>query len=783
MNKYILIAEKPSLCKQIKEVYYKFKKELDYEIVEFCAQAGFLYEEYKPEEYKEDLKVWKWEDLPFYPSNYGGQKFKPIKGKENLINTIKKAINENPGAAILHCGDYDASGESLVNLTLKMLRYNGPVKRFATCSLTEPEILKALKNLRDDRLDPEFIALQKSADARAYLDYEFGLNMTRACSLKSKQTIPVGRVMSPILTILAKREKEIQNYKEVIKYGIDSNYLKGFTGSLFNEEGDVKFETEVLAKDFIKTLSNKAVVKSFDKKQVKEKAPDLFKLTTLQIAAGKKLGWGANKTLEVLQTLYLDGLSSYPRSTCSYLPKGMNLQDMINTARVFDDLVPFINKITPDDINRIENDKSYVNQKKVDEASHFAITNTTKKADLSKMTKDQIDLYKIICESFLAIFLEPLIQEKIILITENNSNTFKTNGKKIISKGFTELLTSNIEETHIPDLKVGDILEVKNNSIREIKSTPPKRFDDTLLLQAMENPAKYLNDEKYKKLGKSLHLGMPSTVAGILEKIEVRDKVIERKKGKGKTQLIYVTPLGMSIYERFGNTKLFQVDMTGELEENLELIRRGELELETFYLNCKKALETSIEEIKNSSISVITASKNTICNCPVCNGSILPGEKSYYCSEWKNSSCSFSVPKSFLGANISTNDIIKLSEGKKIKKKLSKNDNSWDQELILNKETGKLEFYKSELDIVCPKCNSALTETPKGFMCKSCFNASSYEYFFNKEFNGTKISKSDLKKMLLGNKIKKKMLSKAGKEYEAYLSVKNGKYSMDFDKK
>lgn len=717
MRKALLIAEKSSLMNEIKAAYNAHKSEFDYDI-KFMAQAGHLVRVLNPTEMNEDLKSWKWDTLPFHPEQMGGWQYCVIKGKEKKYSEIATEIKSNKYDFIIHAGDPDQEGELLVNLVLNMAKNKAKVMRFWSNDLTEGAIVKALKGMTDDKTTPLYANMNNAAIGRQHSDYRIGMNGSRSASLKMG-TCALGRVKAVILAINAKRENEIRNFKPETSYAIKVIYKEGFSGMLFDDlikteesenqdSSEIRFKTQKEARDFVSKLGNTAKVIYHEKKQTKQYAPKLFKLATLQSAAGK-LGYNADKVLEIAQVLYEKKLISYPRTTCEYLSSNMDFISMVKSAMVIPEFLPFIRKISKQDIENATKSNRWINDKALEQAGHYALSPTAQAPDINKLTNDELVIYKLIVRQFIAIFLPPVIQEKTSVITENNGSKFRTSGKVLVSAGYSELFGIQFADLVLPrTIKNG--LMVNVDTFEDVAKTTicPKRYTDGELIDALENPLKFLNDPALKKLGKQLTIGTPATRSNIINEL-MEKGYMERKKGGGKAELIYVTEVGMTIIKNLGDREICRVDMSGIWEEKLDMIRKGNLRLEDFEKEMIEYTNNLVEDIKNATnmeqlpnsgsgfSSNFSGGQNnskfeSITTCPECGKEILKG-KGYFCAGYKTG-CKVNFPLVLCDAKINKTDVKALVAGKTIEKKMTKGNSSWNQKLIYSKAKKGMEFIK-----------------------------------------------------------------------------------------
>jgi len=792
----LLIAEKPSLMRTIQNVYEKHKSKLNY-TCDFLAQAGHLMTLKLPNELVEDYGYFSWEHLPFNPEDNGGWKYKLIAGSgpsstaSKRYNTIKKTLKDTKYDFIIHAGDPDQEGQLLVDIVLKELKVKIPIKRYWSNDTTEGKVLDALKNLRDYN-EPMQQNLLKAAYGRQHSDYRFGMNLSEAASLKLRTRAAVGRVKTPILAIVCQREDEIKNFVPKTEYGVKAIYGKEFSGQLYvptDDDGNEKEEESGLkyfankedALSLISHLNKIAVVDIYKKERIGTTAPKLFSLATCQIASGK-LGYTPNETLEIIQSLYEQGYVSYPRTDCCYISSKEDLGLMLKSAMSISEFVPFVKTISKDDIEKVKGTKKYANDKELESHGHSALTPTAKKPDYNSLSKKQQDIYRLICRQFIAIFLKPLIQEKVTLITDVDGHKFKSSGKTLVSEGFSKIFDTNFTDTVIPSYKKGDVIDVEEYDLSEKTSKCPTHLSETDIIQICEKPHKYLLDDKYKSLGKNLKIGTPATRASIIDGLITRDKYLCKKK-INKKEILVPTESGRLLYENLKFCKICRVDLTGEWEERLEKVRRGELDFDIFEQSMIKDTSELVNDIKKADITPIGSSKksfDTICVCPQCGGNILSGPKGYFCSNWKEKSCKMGGFKNICDSKLSDDEFIKLISGEIINKTIKKGSSSWDQKIKYNFEQNKYDFMSSEHTIKkseykCPSCKNELEENGKKISCKCGFT-------FWTTVCGKDLPKTQINKFFKCGEtdIIKNLKSKAGKSFNAKIVLKDDKKGTEF---
>lgn len=646
MSHALVIAEKPSLMEEIQKVYNAHRDQIPF-TADFVSQRGHLIALKLPREVDPSQRGRSWDNLPYVPEEHGGWQYKVIQEKktgkymtsEERYDIIKNKLDSGNYEFVIHAGDPDQEGELLVREVLSFAKNRLPVKRFWTNDLTEQHILHALQNLKDDENDPMLTNLLAAAYGRQHSDYRFGMNISEAASLKMQGNIACGRVMTPILAIVCKREDEIEHFKPKTVYGVKAVYTEGFEGTLFNQQsvsqdenadedqkqGTVWFETKKEAEDLIRSLPKQATVVSYEGKRTETYAPKLYKLSTIQTDAGHQYGYSADQVLQICQSLYEKKLQSYPRTDCEFLSSQEDFYGILKAANAAEELNPYIKTINRSAIERVKHDKRWINDKKLEDSGHSALRPTTTVPDLSTLTRDERNIYLMVAKRFVAMFLPPLVQDKATLITDAGGSTFKSNGKTLVDPGYTKIFATKFTDMQIPSKNKGDVLDVKTFQLTEKTSTCPKRYTSADLIAACENPLKYLQDERLKKLGKNLKIGTPATRAGIIRKL-ITIKYMQESK-KGKMTYIVPTPNGRAIIRNLGDLMICRVDMTGQWEEELEKVRQGEETLKQLDDGMKKAVADMVEEIRRSEVKAqITGDLRT---------------REYYSCTWQDKPASF----------------------------------------------------------------------------------------------------------------------------------------------
>ena len=779
MAKALLIAEKPDLMRKVKAVYSKmgFKDTID-----FTSFAGHTMVLKQPGEYNPSWEKWNIGDLPLIPNKF---EYKPSADKKKMYHDIKKQIETGGYDYLINCCDPGREGQAIFFTFYDTIGCKLPVKRMWHSDITDKELKKSLENLRDEK-EPALYNMTQASKLRAYFDWAVGMNFTRAFSMVGGKKANLGRVMTPTLKIIVDRELEIRNFKPQKFYEIEGDFgiYKGLHFYEKDEEQLTRFLDKKEAEEVIKKLGKKGVIETIEEKKETKYAPNLHALSDLQMECSRVYGYTPADTLKIAQSLYEKQILSYPRTDSAYLTKTTALDSskgfkaiLLNSICSVPELSKYASVFGKDDtlINSLANNKKYVDDKKV--SDHYAIIPTGEKVDINKLSKEEQNVFLIVCKRVLAIFMKPISTNKTTLVTDVDGKKFKTNGSVVIEKGFSELYKTSFATNLLPKVKKGDIVDVKGADLLEKTTTPPVRYNDATLLGAMKNPGKFIEDDSLKSvLREAKGIGTEATRASIIEKL-VDVKMMERKK-----KIIYPTEFGISIIVNLGDNKVASPELTGIWEEKLRNIEACKLDPKVFYNEMIDYIKEETANMLKMSFS-LDSEVEALGVCPKCGKAIKEGKDYYLCVGYKKD-CDFLVGKTILGAKISKTEIKKILKGEPTKElTFKKGSNSWKTKLIFDKSQGKVVFStgsntSSSSSFTCPCCKNTLKVTSKYYLCseykKTC------NVCLGKEFFGAKISENDLKKLLKGETLTKKFTWKSGKQSEAKMNLSDGKYNLIF---
>jgi DNA topoisomerase-3 len=782
MSKILILTEKPSVAEDIAKVFNAKRKGNYFESNKYTIiyALGHLVTLCEPEDYDKKLKYWTIKDLPIIPKEF---KLKPIEETKDQFEFVKKFLKNEKFEYIVNACDAGREGELIFRFIYKLSKSKLKVKRLWLNALTKEEILNGFKNLRDGE---EFDNLGKAAEARAESDWLVGINATRAFTRKEGLLLSIGRVQTPTLYMIVERENEILSFKpkkyfEIFVY-FDKDGFK-YKGKWFNEKEDKIFDEKFLNKILNKISNKDGIVESIDFKKNKILPPLLYDLTELQREANRLYGFTAQKTLSIAQSLYEnEKLITYPRTDSRYLPsslKGDVIKIMNNLKKIenYRENIEYLLKSSLKFNSRIVDDSKVTD--------HYAIipTGVIPKPTLSN---DKKQIFDLIVKRFISIFYPPAEELKLTIITNIDSENFKTDEKYIIFSGWMKVYGKEEDLFKDIPLKIKDI--VKNEKIEKVEkwSEPPPRFTDGTILSLMETCGKLIDDEELREIMKEKGIGTPATRAQIIERL-IEVGYVERE---GK----YLKPLpkGMKLIETLKKIELNELtspELTGEWERKLLLIERGKLQFEKFIKEIINFTKEIIEKIiKKEGKRIKDEIYEVIGKCPNCDSEIIEGEKGYFCKNFKEKKCNFYLPKIFLGRKIKREEVLDLIENKKTKLLygfISKNKKKFYAYIELG-EDGKITLSFPEDKVInnkslgnCPICNSKVIETETKFKCEN----ENCSFSINKNILGKEIKREDMIDLLNGKTTKVYQFKSKGKRFNAKLKLENNKLKFIFEEK
>lgn len=615
MTKTLVLAEKPSVGKDIARVLQCHKNingglEGNKYIVTWAL--GHLVTLADPEMYDHKYQKWNLDDLPIMPER---MKLVVIKNTAKQFNAIKNLLNRNDIKDIIIATDAGREGELVARWIINKAHVKKPMKRLWISSVTDKAIKDGFKNLKNAR---DYEPLYQSGYSRSVADWLVGINATRALTCKYNAQLACGRVQTPTLAMIDKRETEIKNFQPKNYYGIEILSNNIYWSWLSNKNEKHIFNQNKID-NIIKQLQNsKLKITNITTNNKKSYAPLLYDLTELQRDANKIYGFSAKETLSIMQSLYeYHKVLTYPRTDSRYLTEDIvpTLKERLIASKggYFDDVIDQILA------NPIKKQNHFVNNKKV--SDHHAIIPTEQPVMLGAFSDSEFKIYDLVLKRFLAVLLPPYIYKKTTIKAKVNQETFTTSGKIEIQSGWQQIYNhDNTEqfEQVLPLMKENDqyvVSEIKKNCGQ---TTPPAYFNEATLLSAMENPVHYTNN-KSKQLNSTLintgGLGTVATRADIIDKL-FNTFLIEKRNNE-----IHVTNKGKQLLQLVPQDSK-EPELTAKWELQLAKIAKKQQKPDQFINEIRQYTKKIINEI-NSSQATFKHDNLTTKKCPECNHFML----------------------------------------------------------------------------------------------------------------------------------------------------------------
>ena len=621
----LFIAEKPSLAQAIATgIGIGVGKKFDgyillnggEEIVTWCY--GHILEQLSPNEYDAKYQKWRMEDLPIVPICW---KLKVKKDAVKQFNIIRELIGK--ATVIINAGDPDREGQLLVDEVLEYVGNKKPVQRILLNALDEKSVKHSLNNLKNNE---EFQGLKNAALGRSRADWLIGMNLSRAYTLQAQQAgyekVSIGRVMTPTMALVVRREEEIANFNPVTHYLVKTNFSSNFgeivaiwqmTDKVLNLDREGRLLNRKVAEDFLAKLNSVGdkqgrIIRVEEKNKVEnQRLP--YSLSNLQIEAGKIYGYSPQVVLDVMQELYEKKLTTYPRSDCEYLPENQ----ISEATKILKNLESLPNKEFVELVRNADvkiRSKAW-NDKKI--SAHHAIIPTRIKADFENLKEIEQNLYLMVAQAYLAQFYPSHEYKSTKVIISFADEKFVSKGKNIIKLGwrviYKHILKSDSEEGSIlPPIREGELVKYSSGTIVEKTIKAPTRFNSSTLLQAMKEIYKYVkNDDLKLELKECSGIGTEATRAGIIEKLQTSGFL----KLMGK----YLEPTEKAkMAVKILPEEIIYPDTTAIWEKELEEVAKGEKSIDEFYKNQVRGLNFLVKKAKESEI---TPPPNTVI-CPNC---------------------------------------------------------------------------------------------------------------------------------------------------------------------
>ncbi|MGR6691786.1 DNA topoisomerase 3 (plasmid) [Campylobacter jejuni] len=647
----LFIAEKPELGKAIAEgLDGNYKSGEGYiqkgdNIVTWAF--GHILKLAKPEEYDEKYKLWKLEDLPLPIKEF---KYLPKKESKKQLKIICDLIHSDKITSIVNCGDADDEGQILVDEIIQYSKTSKPVFRVLINDLTPKAVKEEIAKIKPNA---DFKGMSERGFARSQADWIVGINLTRAYTIMARKNgyegiLSVGRVQTPILALIVNRDKEFENFKSINYYSLLGDFNINNNTIKARLKTEDKILDENLAKEIKESCENQNAKINLKIENKKEYPPLPYNLLVLQAECAKLFGFSPDKTLEITQNLREKHKAiTYNRSDCQYLPETM-FEQAPNILNIIKE-----NLNSNDEIQAlIASSDLTIKSKAFNDANisaHYGIIPTQNKIS-SQLTQDELVVYNLIAKRFIIQFFHPREYQTTTINLEVNQRIFTATQNKTTKSGFRSLW-QNIDseeeqennENDINDLSIlknGDIAKCSLIQIEKKQTKPRPYYTMTTLLKDLNSVAKYVSDERIKKLliekdkdkkGESGGIGTPATRSNHIKTLIEREYI---EVSKDKKQIIKSTKKGRDLI-KLSPKSLITPDMTALWFEQQKMIEISELRREQFLEEITKEVISEIQRIdKNQEFKILDNENKPKIQCPQCNKGFLQRIKSKNGNSW-----------------------------------------------------------------------------------------------------------------------------------------------------
>lgn len=634
--KSIVLAEKPSVAKDLARVLNCNKKGKGYfEGSQYVVTwaLGHLVTLAEPAAYDQKYKTWDLKDLPMLPEK---MKLTVMRQTSHQFRTVTQLMKRNDINQFIIATDAGREGELVARWIMKLGGWKKDVKRLWISSQTDAAIKQGFASLKSGK---DYYNLFQAAVCRAEADWLIGLNVTRALTCKFNAQLSAGRVQTPTLAMIIQREKDIETFTPQDYWTVEVDFGDYF-GTWRNKSGNIRIFEEARAREITEKVKGKpGIVMHVHTETKKDPPPLAYDLTELQRDANRRYGFSAQKTLSVLQGLYeRHKLVTYPRTDSRYITT-----DMVDTLPqrlramgkgTYAALVKPLLETRPNPGKRLVNDAKV--------SDHHAIIPTEQPLDLTKLETDEHKLYDLIARRFITVLYPPFIYDQTTIVTMVSAERFYSRGKVVKDMGWRKVTArpaseedeqkeDQLPEQTLKQQRKGDKKTVKNSKMIKAKTKPPARYTEATLLSAMENPGKFIDDDKLKEAVKEGGLGTPATRAEIIEKI-INSHYVERvgkemhPTSKGK-QLIDLVP-----------PDLKSPALTAQWELRLAKIAKGNEDNNKFLSDIRRNADELVRNVKADTstykIDNLTKKKCSMCGAfmMVVNTKSKKG-RTYICSD------------------------------------------------------------------------------------------------------------------------------------------------------
>ena len=664
MGKTLIIAEKPSvgrdLTRALPGAFTKHEGYLESEDHVITWAVGHLVQLAEPDEYDPKFKKWRMADLPIVPSE-----FKLVVRDERSrkqMTVITRMLQRDDVAEVVNACDAGREGELIFAWTFQKAGARKSVQRLWLSSMTSAAIKQAFAALRPAS---EFARLEEAARSRSEADWIVGMNSTRAATIRLRSSfdgaVSLGRVQTPTLAIIARREEEIRAFKPEPYWLVDARFepTGGEPGRRYAGRLHVGAKPRLASAEEAEAIvaavrDQPGEIAKLEKTTKKERAPLLYDLTSLQREANTRFGFSARRTLAAAQRLYEEHKAlTYPRTNSRFLPGDLVGELKPTAAAVgrgseYAKAAAYVTGLDVLPLGRVVNDAKVTD--------HHAIIPTNAEHRLDKMSDDDRRVYDMVVRRFLAVFHPEAVFENTRLETVVASHVFRTRGRILVVPGWRGVYGEGLEERSgddddegadqaLPKLEQGEDVRTLEVASEEKETKPPRRYSDASLLGAMETAGKLVDDDELREAMKDSGIGTPATRAAIIERL-IDVGYVERD-----ARALVATEKGLNVIRFLGEHALTSPSMTGDWEHRLGRIEAGEESRERFMQDIAAFARETVG-VLDEKLKSVRVPRANLGPCAVCGRDIVENRKGFSCWSREDPGCGFVIWKSKAGKTL-----------------------------------------------------------------------------------------------------------------------------------
>jgi len=661
MAKTLVIAEKPSVGRDIARVLPgPFQNHEGYtegpeHVITWAV--GHLVQLAEPDEYDEKFKKWRMADLPILPD-----RFKLVVRDERSkkqMGVVTKLLGRDDIDLVVNACDAGREGELIFAYVYEKAGGRKPVKRLWLNSMTKQAMKDAFAHLRDAA---ELELLEAAARSRSEADWIVGMNATRAATIRLRSSfdgaVSLGRVQTPTLAILARREEEIRAFTPEPYWLVDAEFAASgervYEGRYHAGAQPRLASAEEAARIVEAVQGGRGTITKLEKTTRKERAPLLYDLTTLQRDANTRFGFSARRTLAAAQRLYEEHKAlTYPRTSSRFLTSDMVGEIKPTAAQVgrtkdYAQAAAYVTGLDLLPLARVVDDAKV--------GDHHAIIPTNAQHVLERMNEDDRRVYDLVTRRFLAVFHPEAVFENTRVETTVVEHVFRTRGKVLVVAGWRGVYGQLADggardeddegrEQQLPRLEQGEDADVRRVESLAKETKPPRRYTDASLLGAMETAGKLVDDDELREAMKDSGIGTPATRAAIIERL-IEVGYVERD-----ARALVCTEKGLNVVRLLGEHPLTSPGLTGEWERRLALIEQGSDSRDRFMHDIGSFAHSTVTEL-DAKLKDVRIPRATLGPCPVCGHEIVENRKGFSCWSREDPGCGFVIWKSKAGKNL-----------------------------------------------------------------------------------------------------------------------------------